>query len=308
VALWGGHSRALVRSGYLQVGSPCLVSSIAWEPLENYVIYRRVVSLFLTVFLLVAGGLASATAPAFVMSCQYDKQTPLYRELEALYHAAFQRLGRQVDMVSLTNQRAITDVARGRADGTCLRAKSLVLSGPHANLVLVPEPLQNFTFDIWVLAEGSQYATLPEVVAGGGLVGYERGAWIVGYHLQQAVPKTKLVAVTGTKNGLSMLRAGRIQAFVHTRLKIDEALALSPSATTRVVRRAGTLASSLMYPVFNVRHEAWVAEFAAVLKQVLRAECAPTGERRWRHLCAFYQQPSASLPAADGQLVGLDSP
>lgn len=237
---------------------------------------------------------AWASAKPFVMTCQFENYTPIYQELTELYRLAFESLDYQLTIKPLTNQRAISDVARGHADANCLRTEILVQSGPHANLILVPVPLLQFDFEVWFSGESEATKRLQTVIAQGGLVGYERGAWIVHLKLSAQVPDDQIVAVTGTRNGIEMLAADRIQAFVHNASKVGEVLSAMP--VPHALTRGEVLVSAHMYPVLNERHRALKAPLANALQAQLARRCAATGAANWPHLCAFYySQQSASV-------------
>lgn len=238
---------------------------------------------------------ARVTAKPFIMTCQFENYTPIYQELTELYQLAFESLDYQLTFKPLTNQRAISDVARGHADANCLRTETLVEEGPHSNIFLVPVPLAQFDFEVWFNGEGGPTKHLQAVVARGGLVGYERGAWIVHLQLHAQVPHDQIVAVTGTRNGLEMLAADRIQAFVHNANKVQEVLGAMP--VPHALTRGEVLVSALMYPVLNERHSALQKPLANALLAQLAQHCTLAPAVHWPILCAFYRKQLLAVSA-----------
>jgi len=232
------------------------------------------------------------------MTCQFEPDAPLYIELEQLFSASFRQLGIPFRMQPMPVQRSITDVDRGRADGNCLRITELVERGPFPNIVLVNTPLISVTFDVWVLSEGADYPSFSDIVSGGGLVGFERGVWIVERKLSALVPEQQLVVVADVKSGVEMLAARRIDAFIHADMKIASAIDTVEQRRSVTVRRAGTLMGAEMFAVVNNKHQALAPKLAATFSANLVQFCGQNSADRFPLLCEFYRtkNPPSRLP------------
>ena len=230
---------------------------------------------------------ALAAANTFIMTCQFEPQTPLYAELEKLFTAAFGELDLLLLMQSIPMRRSIADVQRERADGNCLRIKELLVKGSYSHLVLVGTPLISITFDVWVLSEEGKYPNFSDLVDDGGRVGYERGVWIVERKLSALVPAAQLIASVDAKSGIEMLAAKRISAYVHSEIKVAEAIADVQKRRAVLVRRSGTLMSADLFPVLHEKHRSLAPKLALALQNQLKISCVePLTELP--NLCDFY--------------------
>ncbi|MDN3638215.1 hypothetical protein QWY82_05245 [Simiduia curdlanivorans] len=232
------------------------------------------------------------------MTCQFEPDTPLYIELEQLFSASFRQLGIPFRMQPMPVQRSITDVDRGRADGNCLRIKELVERGPYPNIALVNTPLIAITFDVWVLSDGKGYPSFSDIVSGGGLIGFERGVWIVERKLSALVPEQQLVVVADVKSGVEMLAARRIDAFIHADMKIADAIEAAERRRSVTVRRAGTLMGAEMFAVVNQKHHLLAPKLAAAISASLDQVCGQDSTGQFPLLCEFYRtkHPLSLLP------------
>lgn len=256
---------------------------------------RRAYVAWLSVWLWTLSGAPAMATGSFVMTCQFEQQTPIYRELSALYREVFSELGLQLVLVPTTNRRAITDVARGFADGNCLRTAELINRGPYANLLQVPVVIAEFEFDAFIKVRDGKLPSLAEVIAEGGLVGFERGAWIVDEKLHKMIAHQQIVAITGTENAMAMLAADRVQAFVHNRDKVLHALA-HMDGDVPAIESAGTLVAAKMILVVHQRHLRLLAPLQRQLQETLLQRCQRTDQ--WPILCNFYrrQMPPVQAP------------
>lgn len=225
-------------------------------------------------------------SPAFIMTCQFDQQTPFYRELSALYHEVFSTLGMELQLVPETNRRAIANVARGIADANCIRTAELINEGPYANLLQVSVPIARFEFDVFVKQRQGELPSLKEIVAAGGVVGFERGAWIVDEQLHDSVPHPQILAITGTDNAMSMLAADRLQAFVHNRSKVLHALA-NIEGEVPAIGSTGTFLAARVFMVIHQRHQHLKAPLERQLRATLLQRCQSTDQ--WPMLCGFFE-------------------
>ncbi|BFM10076.1 hypothetical protein R50072_02290 [Simiduia litorea] len=230
------------------------------------------------------------------MTCQFDPEAPLYVELEQLFSASFGQLGIPFRMQPMPVQRSITDVDRGHADGNCLRIKELVERGPYPNIALVNTPLISITFDVWVLSEGKGYPSFSDIVSRGGLVGFERGVWIVERKLSALVPDNQLVVVADVKSGVEMLAARRIDAFIHADMKIAGAIEAAERRRSVTVRRAGTLMGAEMFVVVNKKHHALVPKLASTINANLDQVCGQDSADMSPILCEYYRSKLQQSP------------
>ena len=192
--------------------------------------------------------------------------TYYFKLAEMLYTEAFARLGYGFELYAFPPERALLESNSGRMDGEAGRIRfDTVLSDQYPNLIRVTEPVAvlhfcAYTADAAIHLNGWQGLEGRKLV-----IGYARGTKIAEKKLFDHVDSKYLFEVTDNRQGLRMLRLGRIDVMAATQASVESILA-EPEFKDSGISLAGILEVVPAFPYLHKKHSALAPRMAAALK------------------------------------------
>jgi len=226
--------------------------------------------------LLVAAGLlsipmlhreaSSAPAEPFVMGTDQPETTFYGRWLRRAYTEAFRRLGMPVQFIMAPTQRLSSLMDQGGIDGEVVRARAYATAHPDA--IRVDETILVTVFGLYAADPALHLQRLEDLPGTALRAAYRRGVVFCEKALRPLLPPNRLVDVTETAQGLSMLSAGRVDVFCEIDSSVSQALNEEAPKGVPTVRKLLDLESAPNYPYLHSKHAELAPRLAATLKQM----------------------------------------
>lgn len=191
--------------------------------------------------------------------------TYLYRFSVLKFNEAFARLGYGFELHSFPSERALAESNAGRMDGEAGRIQfDATLAAMYPNLVEVNEPtflvsVGAYTADASIRLNGWTDLANRHLV-----IGYPRGLKVTERRLVGHVDAAYLQGVNHVRQGLMMLRLGRIDVLVGLQTSVESVLDEAVFVDSGIVL-AGIIEVVPVFPYLHKKHRALAPRLAAVL-------------------------------------------
>jgi hypothetical protein len=192
--------------------------------------------------------------------------TYLYRFAELQYTEACMRLGYGFELYSFPAERALVEANSGRMDGEAGRIRfDPALAAKYPNLVRVTEPIVNVAWTAYTADPAIRLNDWKDLTGRNLVVGYPRGIKVFEKRLPGHVDAKDLYEITDIRQGLRMLRRGRIDVMCGLQSSVDSILAEAEFMDSGITL-AGTLEKLPVFPYLHKKHRALAPRLAAALK------------------------------------------
>lgn len=200
------------------------------------------------------------------LSCWIPAEQPLYRDLEALYTAAFNQLGYQLVMTHRPAQRSLFEAESGLSDGECAREEDFLKVMPDSRLVKVDAIVRESELSVWSRDSTLRINGIVDLLQKDYRIGYMRGnKTFANLADLYKIPNTQEIA--SAEIGMRMLSANRIDLFIHVAIVISPQMEAATS-----VYSVGSLMSLRGYLYLHPRHTALAEPLAEVLTRLMSVD------------------------------------
>lgn len=190
------------------------------------------------------------------------------RFLGLIYNEAFARLGYGVELHALYPERRLVESNSGRMDGEAGRIRfDSDLAAKYPNLLRVTEPLITVTFAAFATDADIRLNSWKDFGSRNLVVGYPRGIKLVEKRLSSHVDEQNIYKVVQLRQGLRMLRRGRINVLIDVKVSVEHLLGEAEFIDSGIVL-AASLEVLPVFPYLHKKHRSLVPKLAAVLKSM----------------------------------------
>ena len=192
--------------------------------------------------------------------------TYLYRFSVLKFNEAFARLGYGFELHAFPSERALTESNAGRMDGEAGRIQfDAALAATYPNLVEVNEPTFFVTIGAYAADASIRLNGWTDLADKQLVIGYPRGIKVTERRLVGHVDTKYLQGVNNIRQGLKMLRIGRIDVLVGLKTSVESVLGEAAFVDSGIVS-AGIMEVVPVFPYLHKKHYALAPRLAAVLK------------------------------------------
>ncbi len=192
--------------------------------------------------------------------------TYLYRFSVLKFNEAFARLGYGFELHAFPSERALAESNAGRMDGEAGRIQfDAALAATYPNLVEVNEPTFFVTIGAYAADASIRLNGWTDLADKQLVIGYPRGIKVTERRLVGHVDTKYLQGVNNIRQGLKMLRIGRIDVLVGLKTSVESVLGEAAFVDSGIVS-AGIMEVVPVFPYLHKKHYALAPRLAAVLK------------------------------------------
>jgi hypothetical protein len=194
------------------------------------------------------------------------EHTYYYRFAELEYTEAFARLGYGFELHFFPSERALRESNSGRMDGEAGRIRfDAALVATYPNLIQVTEQLVSVPISAYTADTSIRLSSWKNLSNRNFGIGYPRGLKIAEKRLFAHVDAEYLFEITDSRQGLRMLRRGRIDVLIAVQATVDNVLTEAEFLDSGIAL-ACILEVVPAFPYLHKKHHALAPQLAAVLK------------------------------------------
>lgn len=192
--------------------------------------------------------------------------TYLYRFSVLKFNEAFARLGYGFELHAFPSERALAESNAGRMDGEAGRIQfDATLAAKYPNLVEVNEPTFLVTVGAFTADASIRLNGWTDLVGRHLVIGYPRGLKVTETRLVGHVDAKYLQGVNNVRQGLMMLRHGRIDVLVGLQSSVESVLDEAAFLDSGIAL-AGIIEVVPVFPYLHKKHHALAPRLASVLR------------------------------------------
>ncbi|BFM17931.1 hypothetical protein R50073_41140 [Maricurvus nonylphenolicus] len=222
--------------------------------------------------LLIAFSCITASANTLHIACPLKVSSPYHQWGQNILSEVQADLGISINLMSYPELRSIAELKQGSIDGICGVSKALYRNRLE-EAILIPVVIAKAEIELWS-KDKSYFIELsdnPQVLDFN--LGYYRGGTIE--ILLDKYNLSNPIAVASTEQGLKMLAAGRIDAFVATNFNLWASRDMLKLDQLNVEIQKIALGNVDMYFVLHFRHENIAAKFSWYLDKAVQKYGGP---------------------------------
>ena len=194
---------------------------------------------------------------AIRFSINQPENTYYYRFAKLEYTEAFARLGYGFELYALPSERGLLESNSGRMDGDAGRIRfDSALAAAYPNLIRVTEEIASVPIGAYTANDAIHLNSWKDLTSRNLVIGYPRGLKITEKRLFDHVDEKYLSDVADIRQGLEMIRRGRIDVMVAVEAEFkDSGIVL-----------AGIVEVISAFPYLHKKHRELAPKLAIILK------------------------------------------
>ena len=199
-------------------------------------------------------------------SINQPENTYYYRFAKLLYTEAFGRLGYGFELYVFPSERGLLESNSGRMDGDAGRIRfDFALAAAYPNLVWVTEEVASVSIGAYTADDAIHLSSWKDFTSRNLVIGYLRGLKIAEKRLFDHVDAKYLFDVADIRQGLRMIRRGRIDVMVAVQASVESVLSEAEFKDSGIVL-AGILEVVSVFPYLHKKHLELAPQLAIILK------------------------------------------
>ena len=199
-------------------------------------------------------------------SINQPENTYYYRFAKLEYTEAFARLGYGFELYALPSERGLLESNSGRMDGDAGRIRfDSALAAAYPNLVRVTEEIASVPIGAYTADEAIHLNSWKDLTSRNLVIGYSRGLKIAEKRLFGHVDAKYLSDVADIRQGLRMIRRGRIDVMVAAQASVEGVLSEEEFKDSGIVL-AGIVEVVSAFPYLHKKHRELAPQLAIILK------------------------------------------
>ncbi len=199
-------------------------------------------------------------------SINQPENTYYYRFANLEYTEAFARLGYGFELYALPSERGLLESNSGRMDGDAGRIRfNSALAAAYPNLVRVTEEIASVLIGAYTADDAIHLNSWKDFTSRNLVIGYSRGLKIAEKRFLGHVDAKYLSDVADIRQGLRMIRRGRIDVMVAAQASVESVLSEAEFKDSSIVL-AGIVEVVSAFPYLHKKHRELVPQLAIILK------------------------------------------
>lgn len=207
------------------------------------------------------------TLGIYVNEAEAPMNTPTHRFVQALYKAAFARIGLEFRLAFLPAERSLIESNAGRIDGQAGEDSNLNKHGAYPNLIRVDEPIIALEIAAYGFGPSAGIDGWGRLFSGEYRIGYTRGFKWFEKRIPTSFPRRLLFKCTDRPQVFKGLLAERFDLYIALPINMDRFLQSSEFKDLNI-KKIGTLGKGTYFPYLHRKHARLVPELAAAIRDM----------------------------------------